>query len=82
MKEAAKERQGSYLSIVNLACAEQCLQRVVPRNDKSCNVDEKFASDVEKDEEEVNSDQAEEGVNLGDRRLLLEVIKYWVLGEL
>ena len=70
------------MSIVNLACAEQCLQRVIPWDDKSCDIDKEFPSDVEKDKEEVNSDQAEEGVNLRDRRLFLEVVEYRVLGKL
>ena len=70
------------MSVVNLACAEQCIQRVVPGDDKSRDIDKKFTGDVEKDEEEVNSDQSEEGVHLRDRGLLLEVVEHWVLRKL
>lgn len=46
---------GQPLSVINLACAEQSLERVVTGNDESGNVDEEFSSNVEEDEEEVKA---------------------------
>lgn len=45
--------QSSYLCVIDLACTEQSLERVVARNNKACKVDEELAADVEEDEEEV-----------------------------
>ena len=70
------------MSVVNLACAEQSIQRVVPWDDKSSNIDEELASNVEKYEEEVDSGESQEGVHFGDRCLLLKVVEYGVLGKL
>ena len=74
-KQEHNENQNSYLSIVDFACAEQCLQRVISWDNKSCNIDEKLSGNVEENEEEVDSDQPEEGVYLGDGSLLLEIIE-------
>lgn len=43
----------TYLSVIDLAGAEQSAQRIIPRDDKPGDVDKEFPSDVEKDEEEV-----------------------------
>jgi len=69
------------LSIINLATAEQCLERVVSREDEACEVDEELASDVEEDEEEVESDEAEEDIDLRDVGLLLEIVEDRVLAK-
>lgn len=68
------------LSVVGLADREQCFQGIVARNHESGDVRKKLTSDVEEDEEEVECAQSEEGVNLGNRSLLLEVVQGWVLG--
>lgn len=39
----------TYLGIVSLACTEQGVQRVVSWDNEACEVDKKFASDVEED---------------------------------
>jgi hypothetical protein len=70
------------LRVVNLAGAEESVQRVVAGNDETGNVDKEFAGDVEKDEEEGEAGEAEESVDLGDGRLLFEVVEGGVLGQL
>jgi hypothetical protein len=70
------------LCVVDLACAEQGVERVVAGNDEAGNVDEEGAADVEEDQEEVDANKAENGVDLGDRRLPLQVVEGGVLGQL
>jgi len=70
------------LSIIRLARTEECLERVVARNDKAGSIDEELSSDVEEDEEEIDSDEAEEGIDLGHAGLLLEVVEQRILGQL
>jgi len=69
------------LSIIHLATAEQRFERVVSRENETSEVDEKLASDVEEDEEEVESDEAEEDIDLGDVGLLLEIVEDRVPAE-
>jgi len=70
------------LSIVNLAAAEQRLQGVVSRDDEAGEVDQKLAANVEEDKEEVETDEAEKDVDLGDIGLLLEIVEDGVLAKL
>ena len=63
------------LSIINLVIAEQCLHGIVAREDKAGEVDEELASNVEEDEEEVETDEAKKDVDLGDVGLLLEIVQ-------
>lgn len=70
------------MSVVHLGCGEQSLQRVVARDDEAGNVGQELAAEVEDDEEEVQGDKTNDGVDLGDRGLLLEVVESRVLGEL
>jgi hypothetical protein len=72
----------AYLSVVDLAGGEEGIQRVVAGNNESSNVDKELASDVEKDEEEVQARKTKDGVDLGYGRLLLEVVEGGVLGQL
>ena len=72
----------SYLSVICSLGAEQSFQGVVARNKEACEIGEEGASDVEEDEEEVDSEEAEEGVDLGNGGLLLEIVEDRVLGEL
>jgi hypothetical protein len=72
----------TYLCVIDLAGAEQSVQRVVAGNDESGNVDEELASNVEEDEEEVETGKTENGVDLGHGGLLLEVVEGGVLGQL
>ena len=48
----------AYLGVIRLACAEQCVQRVIAWNDKAGKVHKEFAPNVEKDEKEVDSNEA------------------------
>ena len=74
--------EGTHLGVIDLARAEQSVQRVVAGNGEAGDVDEEGASDVEEDEEEVQAGEAEDGVDLGHRRLLLEVVEGGVFGQL
>jgi len=69
------------LCVINLAGAEQGFQRVVTRDDEPGKIYKKLAADVEEDQEEVQSHQAEEDINLGNIGLLLEVVERRVLGK-
>lgn len=70
------------LSVVNLAGAEERIERVVSWNDEASEVGEDLAAEVEEDQEEVESKDAENSVDLWDGGLLLEVVEDWVLGQL
>jgi hypothetical protein len=73
---------GTHLSVIDLARAEECVQRVVAGNHKAGDVNEEGAGNVEEDEEEVQADETEDRVDLGHRRLLLEVVQGGVFGQL
>ena len=70
------------MSIIDLVTAEQCFKRVVSGNDETGKVDEELASDVEEDEEKVETDEAEEDVDLGNAGLLLKVIEHRIPAKL
>jgi len=70
------------LSIIGLATAKQCLEGVVSWQDEAGEVHEELAANVEEDEEKVESDKAEEDVDLGDIGLLLEIVEGRILAEL
>jgi hypothetical protein len=81
-QESIDDPVGEPLGVVDLAGAEQGVERVVAGDDESSNVDEELASNVEEDEEEVEADEAEDGVDLGNGGLLLKVVEGGVLGQL
>ena len=70
------------MCVVNFAGAEQCFQGIVSGKDKTSEVDQEFAPNVKEDKEEVETDKAEESINLGNAGLLLKVIESGVFGEL
>lgn len=70
------------LGVIDLAGAEESLERVVTGNDETSNVDEELSGDVEEDQEEVETGETKDHVDLGDRRLLLKVVECGVLGQL
>lgn len=72
----------SHLSVIRGARGEQGLKRVVAGDQEAGKIDEELASDVEEDQEEVNSSQTQDGIHLGDGGLSLEVVEGGVLGEL
>ncbi len=70
------------LSVVGAPGGEQGMERVVGRDDEADGVDEELGGHVEEDEEEVHGAEAEDDVDLGDARLLLELVQVRVLLEL
>ena len=72
----------AYLSVIDLTCTEQSLERVISWNEEACKVHKEFAGNVEEDQEKVNSGEAEESVDLGHGSLLLKVVEHGILGEL
>ena len=71
-----------YLSVVGFARTEQSLERIVAGDDKAGKIHEELAGDVEEYEEEVDTSDTKECIDLGDRRLLLQIIERWILGQL
>jgi hypothetical protein len=70
------------LRVIVLGRCEQGLQREVARDDKAGEVGQELTAEVEDDEEQVQSTEAQGGVRLGDSSALLEVVKHGVLGQL
>lgn len=68
--EPSKEKK-AYLGIIDLAWTEQGLERVVARNKEAGKVHKELPSNIEEYQEEVNADKAEEGIDFGNRTLLL-----------
>lgn len=72
----------THLRVIRSSGGEQSVQRVVGRDDETRQVNQELAGDVEENEEEVDSDQAEDHVDLGDGGLTLQVVEDGVLGQL
>jgi hypothetical protein len=72
----------TYLGVIDLAGAEEGAQRIVCGDGEASNVNEQGPGNVEEDEEEVQPDEAEEGVDLGHRGLLLQVVEGGVFRQL
>ena len=77
-----KGTQEAYLSIIDLARTEKRIKGIISWNKESCKVHEEFAGDVEEDQEKVDSDEAEESVDLRYGCLLFKVVEHRILGEL
>lgn len=77
--DKAKEG-GSYLSVVSSARGEEGLQGVVAGKEETGKVDKEFASNIEEDQEEVDTDETQDHVDLGDGSLALQVVQDRVLG--
>ena len=54
----------TYLSIINLASTEECIERVVSGYQEASKVDQKGTSNVEEDQECVESKEAEDDIDL------------------
>jgi hypothetical protein len=72
----------SYLSIIRSSGSEEGMKRIVARDKETGKVNQELARNVEKDEEEVDANKAEEGVDLRDGGLSFQVVEDRVLGEL
>ena len=70
------------LSIVDFAGREKCIERVVSGDNEASEVDEEFASNVEKDQEEVEPGKTEEDVDFRYARLLLKIVEHVIFGKL
>jgi hypothetical protein len=81
-KDIAESTYCKPLRVVTLPHAEESLERIVTRDDKSSQVGQQLASDVEENEEEVKSDKPEESIDLGEAGLFLEIIQNLILGKL
>ena len=73
---------GQPLSIISLTGGKEGVQRIVRWDDESGEVGEESSAEVEEDEEEVESHNTEDGVDLWNGGLLLEVVENWVAREL
>jgi len=62
------------LAIISSACGEQSMQRVICRNDETDGVDQKFSSNIEENQEKVESTKTKYNVDLGDTSLLLKLV--------
>lgn len=71
-----------YLGIINCTCTEQSLQGIVSWDEEPGKVHKELASDIEEDEEKVDADKAEKGVDFRHRSLLFEVVEHMVFGQL
>lgn len=73
---------GQPLSIIRGARTEQGLQRVITRDNETNDIDEERTGNVKEHQQDVGSNQSQDGVGLGNRRLLLQVVKDGVFGKL
>ena len=73
---------GQPLGIINLGGGEEGVEGVVCWDDEGSKVGEESSAEVEEDEEEVESHNTEDRINLWNRSLLLEVVEDWVAREL
>lgn len=81
-EEGKNDPVSEPLGIIDLVSGEQGLQRVVARDDKARNVGQELATQVEDDEKEVQGDETNDSVDLGNGGLLLKVVESRVLGKL
>jgi hypothetical protein len=72
----------SYLSIIGASRSKESLEGVESGHGECDEVDEEFASNVEEYEEEVDADQAQEGIDLGNGGLSLKIVEERELGKL
>jgi hypothetical protein len=70
------------LSIISCTRSKQGMKRVITRDQETGKINQELASDVEEDEEKVDADKTEDGVDLGDGGLSFEVVEEGVFGEL
>jgi len=84
--EDAQERiddpVGQPLRVIGLTCAEKGVEGVVAWEEESGKIDQELSSDVEEHQKEVDSNQAEESVDLGHGSLSLEIVEHLIFGEL
>jgi hypothetical protein len=74
--------EAAYLNIICGASSEECMEGVITGDNEAGKIDEKLASNVEKHQEEIRPNQAQEGVDFGNRGLSLQVVEHGVFGKL
>lgn len=77
-----ERKSKTHLSVIGGTGSKESLKRVVAGNQETGKVNEKLASDVEEDKEEVDADQTQDRIDLGDVGLALQVVENRVLGKL
>jgi hypothetical protein len=70
------------LSIIRGTRGEQGIQGIISRDQKSSEVHEEFTGDVEEHQKEVNAGETEDGVDLRNGGLALEIVEHGVFREL
>jgi len=80
-EESIHDPVGEPLGIVHLARAEKCIQRVVSWDDEACEIHKELSTNIEENQEEVETDKAEEDIDLWNICLLLEIVEGRILGE-
>lgn len=65
-----------------LGGGEQRLERVVARDQESSDVGQELTAKVKDDKEKVERNETDDGVGLGDRSALLEIVQGGVPGQL
>jgi len=81
-EESENDPVSEPLGIVILLGGEEGIQGVVSGDDEAGEVGQELASEVEDNEEEVESGEPNGGVDLGDRGLLLKVVEGGILRKL
>jgi len=81
-QESKDDPVSQPLSVIRGTRGEQGLEGVVARKDETGKVDEELAGDVEEDKEEVDTDQTQDDIDLGNGGLSLQVVQDRVLRQL
>ncbi len=80
--ELAITTYGEPLCVIHLAGTEQGLQGVVARDEETSQVGQELTAEVEDDEEEIQSADTDNAIDLRDPGLLLNVDQGRVFGKL
>lgn len=81
-KKSKDDPVSEPLGIVRLAGREESIQRVVARNDEASQIRQKLAAEVKDDQQEVECDEAGNGVGLGHAGRALEVVEERIFRQL
>lgn len=77
-----RDGANAYLRIINFTRTKQSVQRIVSWDEKASKVYEKLSSNIEEYEEEIDSDETEEGIDFWHGCLFLKPIEGRILGKL
>ena len=82
LSKRRSQTHGQPLGVILLVGGKQRSGGVVGRKNEAGKVGQELAAEVEDDEEEVEGDDADNGVGLGNTSLPLQVVQGGVLGKL